>query len=67
MFFLSEPNSDHMTNDLEDRTCHCFHHFRQTFRLIDQMDTPGNIKRIMKSGFFGREIEDMLAKPDDVP
>jgi tellurite resistance protein len=59
-FVLSEPSSDHHTNDLAQRFANCFHHFTLTFKLIDELDIEERDKNALKVCFFGREIEDIL-------
>ncbi|HET6229672.1 MAG TPA: GRAS family protein [Longimicrobiaceae bacterium] len=61
---LSEPSSDHLTDDFRQRFLNCWHHFGQTFRLIDSLELPAADAGAMKT-FFAREIEDILGNPDE--
>ncbi|MCX9009722.1 MAG: hypothetical protein OIN66_01250 [Candidatus Methanoperedens sp.] len=64
-FVLSEPHSDHSTDDIWSRFNNCWKHFGLAFSVIDQLDMPDKIKGAIKLNFFGREIEDILGNNDE--
>lgn len=63
LFVLTEPNSDHFEPDLTRRLQQCYHHFYTLFQVIDKLDIDETSKNALKL-FFGREIEDILAKEE---
>ncbi len=60
---LIEPNSDHCEPRLSVRLQNCFKHFHSLFKVIDKLDILPEEKGALKQ-FFGREIEDILSKPE---
>lgn len=60
---LIEPNSDHCEPDLHARITSCFKHFHSLFKVIDKLDISQDEKGALKQ-FFGREIEDIISKPE---
>ena len=63
-FFLIEPNVNHFEPDFLQRIENAFNHFYSLFRTIDGLDINPNEKSSLKQ-FFGREIEDILGKPEE--
>jgi hypothetical protein len=64
-FLLIEPNVNHYTNDLSARLLNSYGHFIALFRVIDRLDASKEDKNGLKM-FFGRELEDILSKANDV-
>jgi hypothetical protein len=62
-FILTEPNVNHFEPDLYKRFQNCYNHFYSLFQVIDQLEIDNNEKNALKL-FFGREIEDILGKPE---
>ncbi len=62
-FILTEPNVNHFEPSLYRRFTNCYHHFYSLFQVIDQLEIDNNEKNALKL-FFGREIEDILGKPE---
>lgn len=62
-FFLTEPNSDHTTHDFMKRFENSYRHFLSLFKVIDQLPIEKQYQHGLKL-FFGREIEDIIGKPD---
>jgi hypothetical protein len=61
---LTEPDVDHFDPDLRRRFHSCWVHFRATFDLIDASQLDDDEKDLLKAGFFGREIGDILGSPE---
>jgi hypothetical protein len=61
---LMEPNSDHFEPDFYKRFQNCYQHFYHIFQVIDNLDIDQKAKSGLKL-FFGREIEDIIGKPND--
>lgn len=63
-FFLIEPNVNHFEPNFLQRLENAFNHFFSLFLTIDGLDISPNEKSGLKQ-FFGREIEDIIGKPED--
>lgn len=63
-FFLIEPNVDHFEPDFFQRFQNCYRHFHHIFQVIDRIDNIGNDDKNALKLFFGREIEDIIGKPE---
>jgi hypothetical protein len=63
-FILTEPNSNHYSEDLHTRFKNCFKHYFAIFNVIDKLDCSQNEKHCLKI-FFGREIDDILGKKEN--
>src|SRR5207253_4392008 len=61
---LTEPHSDHMTDNWKNRTGNAWIHYGAIFNTIDQLDIPNVEKNGLKL-FFGREITDVVATADN--
>lgn len=62
---LTEPNVNHFEPDTVLRFQHSYNHFNCLFSVIDKLDIEQQYKSALKL-FFGREIEDIFGKPEDV-
>lgn len=62
---IIEPNSDHFSPDLNIRFENCYRHFHHIFQVIDKLDISQKERNGLKM-FFGREIEDIIAKPEEL-
>ena len=62
-FILTEPNVNHYESDFVKRFQNSFRHFHCLFKVIDNLDIENNMKNGLKL-FFGREIEDIIGKPE---
>ncbi|WP_051317010.1 GRAS family protein [Ectobacillus panaciterrae] len=62
---LCEPHVDHNTSSLGERFQNCWRHFRTVFKIINQSELSDKGKNTLKL-FFGREIEDILGKTENV-
>lgn len=62
--FLLEPNSNHQTDDWQQRIYNAYEHYGTIFRVIDELDILQNEKKGLKV-FFGREIDDVVGFSDD--
>ena len=60
---LTEPDSDHMTNDWAQRTANAWIHYGAIFDTIDGLHISREDKNGLKM-FFGREIKDVVGTPD---
>ncbi len=60
---LTEPDSDHMTNDWAKRTANAWIHYGAIFDTIDGLHISREDKNGLKM-FFGREIKDVVGTPD---
>jgi hypothetical protein len=63
-FVLSEPNSNHLEADFQTRFLNSWEHFGLTFRTLDALDLDADERKALKTRFFGREIEDIIAQPE---
>ena len=61
---LLEPDVMHHDDNFDSRFVTCLEHFAETFRVIDTIDIEEPEKTSLKLGFFGREIVDIVGKPD---
>ncbi|HZI16509.1 MAG TPA: GRAS family protein [Myxococcus sp.] len=61
---LVEPNSDHASEDLEQRFRNCWRYFRRVFDLVDALALPEPERDALKLA-LGREIEDVLRGPEE--
>lgn len=62
--YLIEPNVNHFEPDFYNRFQNCYRHFSHLFNVIDAIDITQDEKNALKL-FFGREIEDILGKPEN--
>lgn len=62
-FILTEPNVNHFETDFYSRFKNCYNHFYSLFQVIDKLTIENNYKNGLKL-FFGREIEDIIGKPE---
>ena len=60
---LTEPQTDHMTNDWAQRTANAWIHYGAIFDTIDSLHISTEDKNGLKM-FFGREIKDVVGTPD---
>ncbi len=60
---LTEPHSDHMTDDWAQRTANAWIHYGAIFDTIDSLHITREEKNGLKM-FFGREIKDVVSTPD---
>lgn len=63
-FILIEPNVNHFETDFFQRFQNCYRHFHHIFQVIDQIENLSNTDKNALKLFFGREIEDIIGKPD---
>ncbi|MFM8331586.1 MAG: GRAS family protein [Candidatus Methylumidiphilus sp.] len=63
-FLLTEPESNHMEADWRRRVENAYVHYGTIFSLIDQLYVGAAEKNGLKM-FFGREIDDVVANPED--
>lgn len=61
---IIEPYADFLTTDLLERFDNAWHHYGLTFYAIDQIDAGVEEKNLVKTVFFSREIQDILAEED---
>jgi hypothetical protein len=61
---LVEPNSDHASEDLEQRFRNGWLYFRRVFDLVDALELPAPERDALKLS-LGREIEDVLRGPEE--
>lgn len=61
---LTEPDTDHLISDLGVRVVNCARHFGGVFAVIDALGLTDEEARVLKSAFFGREIDDILGTPE---
>jgi hypothetical protein len=64
-FLLTEPNVDHFNPDFYQRYRNCFNHFIHIFQVIDGLQMENQHKNALKL-FFGREIEDIIGKENNL-
>lgn len=64
-FILSEPHSNHTSDDLVLRFNQAWHHYGLVFNVIDQQPLSQLERDAMKIHFFAREIEDVIGMPED--
>lgn len=64
-FVLIEPDSDHHSPDLDTRFTNAWQHFGLVFRMIDSMGFSPSDSDAIKSGFFAREIDDIVGNPNE--
>lgn len=64
LLVLSEPNLHSHERDFYTRFCLCFSHFEVVFAAIDALPVQDRDKNALKVCFFGREIVDMLGRPE---
>lgn len=57
---ITEPDSDHLTEDYLVRFDQAWRHFGATFRMLDDLDLSEQERNALKVSFFGREIADIL-------
>ncbi len=62
--FLTEPDSDHFTDNWEARLQNAYTHYQAVFEVIDQLDITAQEKNGLKL-FFGREIDDVVGNSED--
>jgi hypothetical protein len=61
---LTEPDSDHDTDDLLARFDSAWRHYGLVFAMIDASRLDADIRMELKLTFFAREIDDVLGTPD---
>ncbi|HEY2405883.1 MAG TPA: GRAS family protein [Polyangiaceae bacterium] len=66
LFVLTEPHVDHDVADLERRMLHCWRHFDLAFRMLDASDLTLEQAMALKTAFFAREIDDVLAQREEL-
>jgi hypothetical protein len=59
---LIEPDADFVTTDLLQRFDNAWQHYGLTFNAIDAIDASVDEKNLVKTVFFSREIQDVLAE-----
>lgn len=59
--YLTEPDTDHCTEELLTRSRNAYRHFGAVFQVIDNLAITVKEKNGLKL-FFGREIEDIVAR-----
>ena len=64
LLVLSEPNLHSHEPDFYTRFRLCFSHFELVFAAIDGLPVQDRDKNALKVCFFGREIVDMLGRPE---
>ncbi|HRG99588.1 MAG TPA: hypothetical protein PLR99_25250 [Polyangiaceae bacterium] len=64
LLVLSEPNLHSHERDFYTRFRLCFSHFEVVFAAIDALPVQDRDKNALKVCFFGREIVDMLGRPE---
>jgi hypothetical protein len=62
---LSEPNVHHYEKDFLRRFHNCWEHFSVAFAAVDRARAARRHKNALKVCFFGREIADILANPEE--
>lgn len=60
LIVLSEPNTDHLEPDFRIRFQNCWRHYSSVFQMIDALAIDQQSKAGLKTGFFGREVVDVL-------
>jgi hypothetical protein len=65
LLVLSEPNVHHYEKDFLSRFHNCWEHFSAAFAAIDRTEAADHDKNALKVCFFGREITDILANPEE--
>ena len=61
---LSEPDSNHQSDNVSERFANAWHHYGKAFEVIDASDIAPKVAVALKSFFFGRELLDVLGMPD---
>lgn len=64
-FVLTEPDSNHQSEDLVERFENSWKHFSAVFRLVDCLNISDAEKGGIKLEFFSREIDDIIGNPDE--
>lgn len=61
---IAEPDVDHFEPRYAERFRNCFAHFGAVFRVLDALPLQQAERDALKVGFFGREISDVLGRPE---
>lgn len=65
-FVLSEPSSNHESEDLSVRFENAWNHYGLVFDVIDRQPLSRAERDAMKVHFFAREIDDVVGAPEEV-
>jgi hypothetical protein len=64
-FVLLEGDANHNIDDFFERFHNCWNVYGTCFDMVDQLDELTAVEKVaLKDGFFGREIEDILAEDE---
>ncbi|MGE0200746.1 MAG: GRAS family protein [Candidatus Melainabacteria bacterium] len=61
LFVITEPDADYLIDDMLLKYDNAWDHYERVFHVIDQIDVDETNKNMVKTIFFGREIQDVLS------